>query len=68
MTNVKELNQLMEKIESEDVVSRAFARQKASDILATKSIDLSLRQTLADHLNQQNLLLALQTTVGDESY
>ncbi|WP_107666684.1 hypothetical protein [Cyanothece sp. BG0011] len=68
MTNVKELNQLMEKIESGDVVSRAFARQKASDILATKSIDLSLRQTLADHLNQQNLLLALKTTVGDESY
>ncbi len=68
MTNVKELNQLMEKIESGDVVSRAFARQKASDILATKSIDLSLRQTLADRLNQQNLLLALKTTVGDDSY
>ncbi|ACB51340.1 hypothetical protein cce_1990 [Crocosphaera subtropica ATCC 51142] len=68
MTNIKELRQLMHKIENGDVVSRAFARQKASDILATKSIDLSLRQTLADHLNQQNLLLALKTTVGDDSY
>ncbi|MGK7962888.1 hypothetical protein [Crocosphaera sp.] len=68
MTTVNEVHQLMQKIEHGDVVSRAFARQKASDILATKSIDLSLRQTLADHLNQENLLLALKTAVGDDSY
>ena len=68
MTNVADVRRLMQKIEDGDVVSSAFARQKASDILATKTIDLSIRQTLADHLNQLNLLLALKTTIGDDSY
>ncbi len=68
MTNVTDVHQLMQKIEDGDVVSSAFARQKASDILATNTIDLSIRQTLADHLNQLNLLLALKTTVADDSY
>ncbi|MDJ0601848.1 MAG: hypothetical protein QNJ37_23755 [Crocosphaera sp.] len=68
MTTIKEVHQLMQKIEDGDVVSRAFARQKASEILATKTIELSIRQILADHLNQQNLLLALKTAVSDDSY
>jgi hypothetical protein len=68
MTNVTEVHQLMKKIENGDVLSSAFARQKASDILATKTIDLSIRQTLADNLNQLNLLLALKTKVAEDSY
>ncbi|MGK7958612.1 MAG: hypothetical protein AB4063_25635 [Crocosphaera sp.] len=68
MINVTDVHQLMQKIENGDVISSAFARQKASDILATKTVDLSIRQTLADHLNELNLLLALKTTVGDDSY
>lgn len=68
MTNVADVHQLMQKIENGDVISSAFAREKASDILATKTVDLSIRKALADHLNELNLLLALKTTVGDDSY
>ena len=62
------VSQLIKTLENGDVLSSALARQKASNILATDAIDLSLRQTLADHLNQANLFLALKTTVGDDSY
>ena len=66
--NVTAVSQLMETLEKGDVLSSALAREKVSDILATNAIDLPLRQTLADHLNQVNLLLALKTIGGDDSY
>lgn len=68
MNYVTIVSQLMKNLENGDVVSCALARQEASDILATNTIDLSLRQTLADHLNHINLLLALNATVEDNSY
>ncbi|MEA5537377.1 hypothetical protein [Crocosphaera sp. XPORK-15E] len=68
MINLSEVYQLIQKIETGDLLSSAFARQKASDILATKTIDLKLRQTLADQLNQLNLRLALRKAVADDSY
>ncbi|MEA5509599.1 hypothetical protein VB715_07470 [Crocosphaera sp. UHCC 0190] len=68
MINLSEVYQLIQKIETGDLLSSAFARQKASDILATKTIDLKIRQTLADQLNQLNLQLALHKAVADDSY
>ncbi len=68
MINSQEIAQLLQKIEKGDVLSSAAARQKASDILATRSIDLKIRQALADKLNKLNLRLTLKKVVSDESY
>ena len=51
-----------------DVVTCAQYRQSAQSVLADSSVSESLRENIADRLEQANHLLAIKSVEGDESY
>ncbi|HEY9620034.1 MAG TPA: hypothetical protein V6C78_06680 [Crinalium sp.] len=55
-------------LEQVDVVSSAFYRQLAQDVLSDPNISLTWRQAIAERLNQANHLLAMVTVSSDDSY
>ncbi|MGH2414246.1 MAG: hypothetical protein ACREPR_15970 [Brasilonema sp.] len=58
----------LRKLDQLDPVTSAIYREKAQDILATPSIALKIRKTIAERLNQANRLLSLKTIEDDDSY
>ncbi|ESA33467.1 hypothetical protein N836_01480 [Leptolyngbya sp. Heron Island J] len=55
-------------LEKVDTVTSARYRQLAQAVLADLSVSETLRQNIAERLQQANHLLALKDVDGDESY
>ena len=55
-------------LEKVDTVTSARYRQLAQSVLADPSVSETLRQNIAERLQQANHLLALKSVDGDESY
>ena len=55
-------------LEKVDVVTSARYRQLAQAVLADLTISETMRQNIAERLQQANHLLALKAVEGDESY
>lgn len=55
-------------LEQVDVVTSARYRQLAQSVLADSSVNETLRENIAERLQQANHLLALRSVDGDESY
>lgn len=55
-------------LERVDVVTSARYRQLAQAVLADPDVSETLRQNIAERLQQANHLLALKSVDGDESY
>ena len=55
-------------LEKVDTVTSARYRQLAQAVLADPSVSETLRQNIAERLQQANQLLALKSVDGDESY
>ena len=55
-------------LEKVDVITSARYRQLAQAVLADTTISETMRQNIAERLQQANHLLALKTVDGDESY
>ena len=55
-------------LEKVDVVTSAKYRQLAQAVLADPAINETLRQNIAERLEQANHLLAIKSVEGDESY
>lgn len=55
-------------LEKVDIVTSARYRQLAQDVLADTSVSETLRQNIAERLQQANHLLAIKSVEGDESY
>lgn len=58
----------LEKIDQVDLVTSALYREQAQEVLATPSIELRLREAIADRLNRANQELALSTVGTEDSY
>ncbi|AKV66500.1 MAG: hypothetical protein EWV53_22565 [Microcystis panniformis Mp_MB_F_20051200_S9] len=71
MTNLNSIEQLSQELldlDQVDADTGADLRQKAQEILAETSIDLPIREAIADSLSQGNQLLTLKTVGKEESY
>ncbi|MDB9505924.1 MAG: hypothetical protein GPI96_11660 [Microcystis aeruginosa BS13-02] len=71
MTNLNLIEQLSQELldlDQVDADTGADLRQKAQEILAETSIDLPIREAIADSLSQGNQLLTLKTVGKEESY
>ncbi|CAO4998443.1 hypothetical protein N0824_03480 [Microcystis sp. 0824] len=71
MTNPNSIEQLSQELldlDQVDADTGADLRQKAQEILAETSIDLLIREAIADSLSQGNQLLTLKTVGKEESY
>ncbi len=71
MTNLNLIEQLSQELldlDQVDADTGADLRQKAQEILAETSIDLPIREAIADSLSQGNQLLTLKTVGREESY
>ncbi|AKE66099.1 hypothetical protein NIES3806_32470 [Microcystis aeruginosa NIES-3806] len=71
MTNPNSIEQLSQELldlDQVDADTGADLRQKAQEILAETSIDLLIREAIADSLSQGNQLLTLKTVGREESY
>lgn len=71
MTNPNSIEQLSQELldlDQVDADTGADLRQKAQEILAETSIDLPIREAIADSLCQGNQLLTLKTVGKEESY
>ncbi len=55
-------------LEKVDVVTSAHYRQLAQEVLADPTVSETLRQNIAERLQQANHLLAIKSVEGDESY
>ena len=55
-------------LEKVDIVTSARYRQLAQAVLADPTVNETLRQNIAERLQQANHLLALKSVDGDESY
>ncbi|MBT9316689.1 hypothetical protein [Leptothoe spongobia] len=55
-------------LEKVDVVTSARYRQLAQAVLADPTVNETLRQNIAERLQQANHLLAIKSVDGDESY
>lgn len=55
-------------LEKVDVITSARYRQLAQAVLADPTVNETLRQNIAERLQQANHLLALKSVEGDESY
>ncbi|MEM7794949.1 MAG: hypothetical protein AAF579_10940 [Cyanobacteria bacterium P01_C01_bin.118] len=55
-------------LEKVDIVTSARYRQLAQAVLADPTVSETLRQNIAERLQQANHLLALKNVDGDESY
>ncbi len=51
-----------------DVITSAFYRQMAQEVLADPKVSLNWRQAIADRLNRANHLLEMRTVENDDSY
>lgn len=58
----------LSELEKVDVVTSARYRQLAQAILADPTVSETLRQNIAERLEQANHLLAIKSVEGDESY
>ncbi|MEO0432873.1 MAG: hypothetical protein AAF151_14390 [Cyanobacteria bacterium J06656_5] len=58
----------LNELEKVDVVTSARYRQLAQAILADPTVSETLRQDIAERLEQANHLLAIKSVEGDESY
>ncbi|MEL6129307.1 MAG: hypothetical protein AAFR30_05280, partial [Cyanobacteria bacterium J06628_4] len=58
----------LNELEKVDVVTSARYRQLAQAILADPTVSETLRQNIAERLEQANHLLAIKSVEGDESY
>ncbi|MEO0395700.1 MAG: hypothetical protein AAF243_06895 [Cyanobacteria bacterium P01_A01_bin.137] len=58
----------LNELEKADVVTSARYRQLAQAILADPTVSETLRQNIAERLEQANHLLAIKSVEGDESY
>ncbi|WP_110580644.1 hypothetical protein [Microcystis aeruginosa] len=71
MTNPNSIEQLSQELldlDQVDADTGADLRQQAQEILAETSIDLPIREAIADSLSQGNQLLTLKTVGKEESY
>ncbi|KAB0242405.1 hypothetical protein EZJ55_19460 [Microcystis aeruginosa EAWAG127a] len=71
MTNPNSIEQLSQELldlDQVDADTGSDLRQKAQEILAETSIDLPIREAIADSLSQGNQLLTLKTVGKEESY
>jgi hypothetical protein len=68
LNSIEQLSQELLDLDLVDADKGADLRQKAQEILAEPSIDLPIRETIADCLSQGNQLLTLKTVGRDESY
>ena len=55
-------------LEKVDVITSARYRQLAQAVLADPTVSETLRQNIAERLQQANNLLAIKSVDGDESY
>jgi hypothetical protein len=55
-------------LETVDVITSAYYRHLAQDVLADASININLRLAIADRLNDANHLLGMLTVGKDDSY
>ena len=71
MTNPNSIEQLSRELldlDQVDADTGADLRQKAQEIRAETTIDLPIREAIADSLSQGNQLLTLKTVGKEESY
>ena len=68
LNSIKQLSQELLDLDQVDADTGADLRQKAQEILAETSIDLPIREAIADSLSQGNQLLTLKTVGKEESY
>ncbi len=55
-------------IDQVDLMTSALYRELAQEVLATPEVSLTMRQAIADRLNQANRDLARQTVGSEDSY
>ncbi len=71
MSDTKSVQQIcnnLEHIEQVDPVTGAVYREQAQDIIATTSVDLEDRKTVAECLSDANRILTLKTVGKEDSY
>jgi hypothetical protein len=66
--SIEQLSQELLDLDQVDADKGADLRQKAQEILAETSIDLPIREAIADSLSQGNQLLTLKTVGKEDSY
>jgi hypothetical protein len=66
--SIEQLSQELLDLDQVDADKGADLRQKAQEILAEPSIDLPIREAIADSLSQGNQLLTLKTVGKEDSY
>jgi hypothetical protein len=65
---IEQLSQELLDLDQVDADKGADLRQKAQEILAEPSIDLPIREAIADSLSEGNQLLTLKTVGKEDSY
>lgn len=66
--SAKTIYENLNELEKVDVVTSARYRQLAQAVLADPTVNETLRQNIAERLQQANHLLAIKSVEGDESY
>jgi hypothetical protein len=66
--SIEQLSQELLDLDQVDADTGADLRQKAQEILAEPSIDLPIREAIADSLSEGNQLLTLKTVGREDSY
>lgn len=64
----KTIYENLNELEKVDVPTSAHYRRLAQGVLADPTINETLRQNIAERLQQANQLLAIKNVEGDESY
>ncbi|MGD1950714.1 MAG: hypothetical protein ACFB14_13870 [Leptolyngbyaceae cyanobacterium] len=64
----KTIYENLSELEKVDVITSARYRQLAQAVLADPTVNETLRQNIAERLQQANHLLAIKNVEGDESY
>ncbi|MBR8830166.1 MAG: hypothetical protein N5P05_002824 [Chroococcopsis gigantea SAG 12.99] len=68
VNSVQEICTHLEQIEQVDPVTGAVYREQAQDIIATTTVDLEDRKTVAECLSDANQILTLKTVGKEDSY
>jgi hypothetical protein len=65
---VDQLPERLQELDRASTEAGAEIRQQAQEVLAEPSVDLPLREAIADRLGEANQLLTLKTATKDDSY
>ncbi|MEG3435758.1 hypothetical protein V0288_01380 [Pannus brasiliensis CCIBt3594] len=65
---IERLPERLQELDRASPETGAEIRQQAQEVLAEPTIDLPLREAIADSLGEANQLLTLKTATKDDSY